>query len=410
MKPHELKLFHASAMVLRTENEVLTDEGRRDLLERSYRGEHIELLLDFVAFRQAPGERNRNCVRFEEGILESFAGSGTGTPFLRNHGQWNVADRGGTIVSSVAATRGGGAVEFEQTARLTVPWAVQGALQRNFTGFSIGWSDLPAPGALSPVVKCSVCNDSIDRCFWRRGHYRGAEDDGQIVEFIFTNAELIETSAVNVPAVPETRAVGVGVAERLALDAKIFGVAAPRHRSRNMDKVKQVLGLDQAAGEDEMLAAVEALNNALSKEQDKAKGLAKKLEEAEASAAELAARLGSASQELAQQKAERLLEAAVQEGKIEPEGALADHVRGLAAQDYEAAEKLLTEMPRRTPVGATLQSGCASTPPSGEPDYAALAQLLDNDDLAVAKRARVTPEQYVRANYKSLATQYGWPA
>ncbi|WP_428262980.1 hypothetical protein, partial [Haliangium sp.] len=63
---------------------------RRELIERSRRGEQIELELTATTYTQRPGTTNRNFIEFSPGALRRLAKSGPGTPFLRDHWLWNT--------------------------------------------------------------------------------------------------------------------------------------------------------------------------------------------------------------------------------------------------------------------------------------------------------------------------------
>lgn len=181
---------------LRASGKVIDGAARAELVERSLAGEHIELELDTIAYVQTPGVRNRKFIRFKPGRLQAMAHSGIGTPFLRDHRQGELASAGGTISAS-KMVKTGVSRAIHQTANLTVPWAVQAALQGVMKKISIGWWP-------TGPVHCTLCKGPIGDCLWERGHWRGSEHDGEIVEFEVQDAELTETSAVNVPAASGT--------------------------------------------------------------------------------------------------------------------------------------------------------------------------------------------------------------
>ncbi len=138
---------------------------------------------------------------------------GEGKPFLRDHAQRDSMARGGTLIESGVEVPTEGHYEIRQVARLTEPWAIALYLRGNMTTVSIGW--IPT----GPVL-CSVCNAPVgEKCggWWK--HWPGdrlkkiTDDDGNevyvdsnkgsiVVRWIYTAAELIETSCVPVPGVP----------------------------------------------------------------------------------------------------------------------------------------------------------------------------------------------------------------
>ncbi len=419
----------SSPAVLRAGGEVLdSDEARAELIERSLRGEHIELELDLVAFSQTPGVMNRNFVRFRQGRLQAIAKTGKSTAFLRNHSQREVLAAGGTIVAS-KMVKSGAAREFHQTAHLTVPWAVQAALQGVLGRYSIGWIPLGDAPNREPVVQCSLCKAPIRDCLWRLGHYRGSEHDGRIVEFVVMNAELIETSAVNVPAVREVRARGVRQLAQLEID-RLFVVGAdlvgPGETSMKdgWKKLIAALGLSADANEDSAVAAVEAQAEELAEARARAARLDKINRELELTRSQLGdvtaeldtlrAKHARLEERTRTERADAFVSRAVASGKCAANSKTAAWFRELFRGDEEAAEESLAAAPVITPVGAPMQSGQPAAGAEktdrapGVPDYARLATELSAEDRRVAERAGVTAEQFVRANYDDLAGDYGW--
>jgi hypothetical protein len=439
----------AKVIGLRAAGQALDDTTRAELIERSLRGEHVELELDLVAYVQIPGVRNRNCIRFKPGRLQSMARTGVGTPFLRNHAQYDVMSAGGTIAASKLVKSGAGKDErreLHQTARLTVPWAVQAALQGVLGKFSIGWWPTAA-------VHCSLCDAPIQECLWKRGHWRGSEHDGAIVEFVFQDAELVETSAVNVPAVPETGVRGIRSAgletwptedlDKLQAIDSLFALGAVWTVHANQDqphigeehttmadsksalaRINPALGLQAEASEEATLAAVSALVKARD-DATRARGLAES-QLADVSAARdaavaerdtLAAEKAALVAQTREQGADEFVARAVEQGKCPANGATAGYFRTLYLQNQAAAEESLAAAPVVTPVGQGMQSdkgrnggqqgGGGKTP--GVPDYARLATQLSAADAKNAMRAGVSAEAYTRANYGTLAGEYGWP-
>lgn len=149
-----------------------------------------------TTFRQS-AEPNRNFMRFSAGALKSLAAAGP-IPFLRDHAQRMVLARGGTVRSSVGRTVGG-AFELEQRIELTAPWAIEAFEAGLIDRFSIGWH---------PTGPVRYAHDGKEIRGWP-DHFPGEElDDGTIIEWEFTAVDLVEVSAVNVPAVVGTRVEG----------------------------------------------------------------------------------------------------------------------------------------------------------------------------------------------------------
>jgi phage head maturation protease len=141
--------------------------------------------------REAP---NRNFVRFQPGILQTLAKGGAGIPVLRDHDQRSVLSRAGTVTKSVARHTDAGEWEFHQTLRLVKPWAIEGVSDGTLDRFSIGWSPT------GPVI----CSKHDSEIFTGCHCWPGDEVDGDVIEWVFTAAELVEVSFVNVPAVVGT--------------------------------------------------------------------------------------------------------------------------------------------------------------------------------------------------------------
>lgn len=397
----------------------MTEDMRREMLAKLAAGERLELYLDAVTFSQQPGVRNRNFVRFAENSLDSIAKSGVNSVFLRDHRQGSMADAGGRIVAS-AAKQSGSAIEIAQTILLVRGWAVEDALLGMMRAFSIGWNPIPSPGKLTPEVLCSVCMAPIQDCVWDLGHWRGREVKGQVVELIFTNAELLETSAVPIPAVREVRAIGIRQAalsrELVTAELSIFGVHVPQ-KEKAMEAILSALGL-ASGGEKEILAALQQ-RDAASKE--KLSALQQQLDEARTAAAAATARAQAAeakesktAEQLADEKARQWADGLVAEGKLAPSGELYEHWVEQYKLNPEKAQRLANALPRVTPVGKETQSERKTKPaggalkPDGTPDYAALALQLDAPDRDAASKYGLSAEDYVRFNIDSLAEQYGW--
>lgn len=212
------------ALTLRAGDKAVSADQRNALLARVAAGEHVELEMDIIPFRQRDGERNRNNIRFRDGAMRRLGSSGKGMPFLRNHAQYDQMAVGGTIASSkMEHVVADGAAEWQlhQTVKLSAPWAVDQALRGLIHFFSIGWDPTGA-------VLCSVCGNDYykwgdDGC----RHYRGQVlDDGAVVELVYQDAVLVETSAVPVPAVLGTEVEEIRAAARAGRLATAGQVAA----------------------------------------------------------------------------------------------------------------------------------------------------------------------------------------
>lgn len=404
----------ASSLILRTEHEVMTEDMRREMLAKLKAGERLELYLDAVTFSQQPGVRNRNFVRFGEENLANIAKSGVNSVFLRDHRQGSMADAGGRIVESVAR-HSGSAIEFAQTLLLVRDWAVEDALLGMMRAFSIGWNPIAAPGKLTPEVLCSVCMAPIQHCVWELGHWRGREVKGQVVELIFQNAELLETSAVPVPAVREVRAIGIRQAalshELVAAELSVFGVHIPQKKETTMDlsTILSELGL-ASGGIQEILAAMRQRD---AETKEKLDTLQQQLDAATARARAAEAKASKTAEELTDEKARQWADGLAAEGKLAPSGELYEHWVEQYKFNPEKAQRLASALPRVTPVGKETQSErknkqAAALKSDGTPDFTAIALQLNTADREAAIRYGLKVEDYVRFNIDDLAAQYGW--
>ena len=188
---------------------AITPEVRDELLAKLAANEYVEVEVDLLAYEQKAGVPNRKFLRFRDGLMARLGASSATKPFLRNHDQADVMARAGTILSGKTEKRGDGDYAILQTVRLVAPWAVELALRGLVDRASIGWH----PNALP---HCTVCKAEVfSKCYHWPGD-RLAEEHGEdgrkrlvrradgdrVVEWEFGDAEITETSFVNVPAVP----------------------------------------------------------------------------------------------------------------------------------------------------------------------------------------------------------------
>lgn len=219
-----------TVLFVRAGGSEITDKRRDELLAKLAAHEYVELEIDLLAFEQKTGQRNRNCTRFRDESLRALGASGKSTPFLRDHAQRDLGARAGTIIRSKTEEPVDGHYQLKQTARVTAPWAVDALLRGNLDRFSIGWNPTgPILCSLhdEPVWsywsggKC-LCwpGDTLKRVIGSDGVERLVyADDGELVaEWIYTKADLVETSAVSVPAVPSAQIEGIRASLAAARD------------------------------------------------------------------------------------------------------------------------------------------------------------------------------------------------
>ncbi len=236
--PFALLVLEASG-----ERRAIDEAERRRLLERVRAGEHVELAFRALTFYQSKAP-NRNFIKFRRGALEHLTRSFRGQPFLRDHGQTSVTDRGGTILGA-ELTKTDDHAAIEMDIRAVKPWAVEGLLDGTIDRFSIGWRPT------APIV-CSVHRKPLrgkDGCLC----WPGDKVDDRLVEAVFTGADGVEVSAVNVPAVPQAQGIEIRAALSAWLETREH-VAA--HHGGKMERIATMLGLGGAATEDDLAAAL----------------------------------------------------------------------------------------------------------------------------------------------------------
>lgn len=232
---------------------ALTPARRDELLAKLRAGEYVELDLELDAYEQAPGVQNRKFVRLRDGAMMRAGSTGAGTPFLRDHDTGNVLSRGGTVYESKTAKLDDGHYKVTQRVKLTAPWAVELALLGLLDKLSVHWNPI------GPVT-CSLCGTEVfEECFHWRGDVVTADDGtASTIEWVFDDAELVETSAVSVPAVRSAHIESIRSA--LALSADNPGNRGASPQRKIMDpKLLALLGLALTAGVTEATAAVETL-------------------------------------------------------------------------------------------------------------------------------------------------------
>lgn len=355
----------SEVLELRAGGSAVTPARRDEMLAKIAAGEYVELEVDITAYEQEAGKRNRKSVRFRDGGLVALGRSGKSTPFLRDHEQGDVLARGGTIIASSTAKLAEGHYTIAQTLKVTTGWAVEGFLRGTIDRFSIGWNP-------TGDVLCSVCNKPVfTRCYHFPGDRLREELDDEggkrlvrdragavVVEWIFTEAELIETSAVSVPAVPSTQIEGIRAALS-ALDPE-FGGVLPLEETTAMQLktgLLAILGLAATASDDEVISAVKNQQTKLAAVEAQNAELVRLQAKATAEAA-------AVREQLAQAEIEDFITSGIDAGKIVPGSAFETSLRAFHKVDADGAKKLLEASPRVTQAKAARQSAGADPTPA----------------------------------------------
>lgn len=370
---------------------------KAEMIEAVRAGKHITLSVTAMTWRQRKAP-NRRYLRLAADKLADRAPSWKGQPFLVDHNTYSMKASMGTILSSKLVQESTNIAAFEQVLHAVKPDAVIGFLDGTFRKFSIGW--FPLGEVLCSVHECDV--RSRDSCFCWPGETVTLDGKDQIVEYVFSDYEGKEVSAVVIPAVRD-----VSVEEiRAALTAELH--LPPR---RNTPKEHTMAGFPK-------LAAALALTALTDAEEDRAVTAVTALRE-RASAAELDA--GQQRAEVARLSAELVVQSALAaagqaaamdtliadaykvgklaygkdaEGKNTPdalESLLRDY--GKTAGRDKLATKL-TEMAVRVPIG---QPPIAKS--VGEPVKTGLRSIPTDDEIATAAYDAGVPVDDMRAQY-----------
>lgn len=168
---------------------------RADLLIRIESGEIDHIDFQALVFNT---NANRNHYRFNPEELHAFAASFEGKPFIRDHNEYDIESRDGTILRSFLSVN-----DFIQTIRLTTRKGMLSFLEGQIDRFSIGW--------FFDKITCSICDQDFRTCpHWPGRDYQVSHASGtrdtvtRTCEVIFSGLSGKETSAVNVPAVEGT--------------------------------------------------------------------------------------------------------------------------------------------------------------------------------------------------------------
>lgn len=239
---------------------VELDQAKRTtLLAAAVAREIVELEVDLLSYEQKTGERNRKYFRFRDGAMMSIGKTGSRTPFLRDHEKWDVRAISGRVATSQSKKLDDGHYQILQTVVLTEPESVERALRGNLFAVSIG------ANPTGPVL-CSHCETEVFEDCW---HFPGQElqlDSGEkhVVEWIYTEAELIETSEVPIGAVRNAGPQSIRAAIEAAIGAAPEGARELPRKNETMSKLSPAalakLGLAATASEEEVTAAVEKLH------------------------------------------------------------------------------------------------------------------------------------------------------
>jgi hypothetical protein len=363
-------------------------EKRRELIKAVRGGDHVELQVTAMTFRQRDGSPNKNFLRLNPAKLESIAASYAKQPFLDDHRSW-LQDRTPGHDPLVAGRRAPHDwVGFRQELHVVKPEAVISTLDGTLDRFSIAWSRLGA-------VTCTAHKVDVTKrgsCGCWPGDVVEVDGAKHTVEFEFHDAVGTETSGVNGPAVSGTRIEDV----RAALAHELgLSVRQPERGLMLFARLAAILGiasLAAASDEDQAISAVEALKRgklAAEQERDEART---KLATQEKTAKDALATvlLAAVNAEIeGAYRAGKLRYGRDEDGKAIP-SKREDRLRRIAKEDGLAALKAeIGELEAVVPIGKrTLPDGDAA-----RPELAGGAEDMDQALANVAAQLGMKPEE-----------------
>lgn len=385
---------------------------RKELIERSTKGEHIELLVDAVTYAQGEGIDNSRYVRFSSKALTALAKLAAGTPLCRNH-SLDTDDVIGVSMGAKVVKGQGDIRELLEQLIANTPVSVQGVLRGAMRKFSIQWRTPLAD------ISCTYCKKPYLECeHWPGKEVVGKGGAPEIVWMEYGSVNrFIERSWVVNPAVLETYA--STWTQQLSADRRAFQETS---RGQKMESIITILKMDSGADEatvarrvaslmTERDAAVTKLDALTAKHEDTITELAGARAEL-AEAAKLKAEIAELRAAQATTECETKLSELLTAHKILPGGKQEARIRKLYADgQLDAARAYVEEMGEnapRVPIGRQ-SSGDGETKAGdahdkGEPDYTALcAGLPVSVREACADRIKADPEKFLRRNKERLS-------
>jgi hypothetical protein len=390
----------AADVVLRSapgSTSAISTEQRDQLLAKCAAGEYVELVVEFTAYEQRDGESNRNYVRFADKAIGKLAKSGKGIPLLRDHDEHDLMARAGTVLEVRHDTGADGTHRLAMTAKVTAPWAVEALLRGNIDRFSIH------ARPTGPVL-CSVCNAPVGSKCW---HFPGdtlaevVDGDGNKslkhsragsirVEWIFTAAELVETSAVSVPAVPAARIETVRAAMLAARGINAHELDEPAQEDPDMTMIALALMASALGLPNPTTATADQVEAAARSQTARVTALEAANREQTSRLAAQEVSLSAIRDAAALRDLEEFVASEIAAGRVVPGSATEKSLRAYFATNPTEARALAAGLPRVTPAGAPRQS--AITTPAAVPAGAGTGGGASPTDPAVAQLGAVNAE------------------
>lgn len=394
-------------------------EARAKVLARAKAGEINSLEVEATTFVQRPVEHNRKHVRVAPRAMARLAASFKGMPVLRDHAHDQVDARIGTIISSRldrVETSAGTEYRIVQRMRIVKQWAIESVLDGTLDRFSVSWL------RAGPVM-CSVHDSPIfTKCYCLPGSEVDAGGGVKAsAEWVYTAADGVEASFVNVPAVAWTTidavkelTTGLDVASLTGM----LGVDIHSAGARPMfDKLAKILKLAATASEEDLIAAVERVVAEATESHSRSTIAGEQLAEARASIAEMAATIESLRSAASASHVDGAIANLIARGKVKPgikgddgkvkPGKVEEELRAMAGRSIALFDAQVAEMldaPSITPLGAPIVAAKPGPGPAdgGEPSTVDEALEANPELKAYLQRAGVKREEFERFGMRKL--------
>ena len=253
------------------------DDTRIELIERSMKGEQIELFMRARTYGQGDRFTCRKPIEMSIEGMDLWAERAPGTAFQFDH-LYDEPNCGGVCEESEFVHLGGNSYELIEGLVLNTPRAVKGALRRNIRKFSIGIYQR------YDTILCGYCKELYYQC----GHYAGERIDGAMVRVMYTDPTPTERSSVTFPAVGETGVLGC---------EQLSALFPSKHETKGtrmeLSVLISTLGLDAGADEATVLQAITVLRGERGELSAKVEKLSADLVERDGQVTELSGKLAT---------------------------------------------------------------------------------------------------------------------
>lgn len=365
-----------------TGEKAAAEDKRRELIERSMNGEHIELMVTALTYQQHDDRPDANYTDFSTSALAALKKSAPNTPLLQDHKKHDTnATIGYSLAARLEKTEDGTRQLVEDLA-VVKPFAVQSVLDGTMRFFSIGARPV---GPIHEVIQCRVCQDSVTKCGHLPGEVVETRKGSQTVIWRYTDARMLERSWVNDPAVSNTKI--QGYIEKARQGKQDFIMNETKTHDLEFEALQ---------------AQVTDLTNSVNA----------KVSELEAVTSErdaLRAELDAIKHDTEKMTLEGRVTELLKTGHLAPNGAQEKQIRDrIACNDFSAATALVefaASAQPVTPAGTPRQSS-TTTETTGKPDWLALFSVLPEHIRDMAGDHAKNPEHFLKSN-RATCAKYG---